>query len=127
MALITQNFTQSPQEQSCVIIDFAEAFRERAAHREFDGGESRPDAERNAARELVLQHMKSNRPHSQHPAYCSHCGGRSKTDQPFTWVKTAGFGVNVHNECLVEFMAAWRGRAVQEMIAAGISATAMGR
>ena len=93
--------------------DWRDLFDERAAHREFDGGHSRADAERLAFGEMILEwhHRHGVRPD---PDRCAGCGD----DMPNQFGLALGDGARVHFDavrgvnCIITYGQKWRGAAV---------------
>jgi hypothetical protein len=88
-------------------------FEERAAHREFDGGHSRPDAERLAFGEMILAW------HQQHgvgpdPGRCAGCGDELPGEVGLALCD----GARVHfdavrkADCIITYGKKWRSTAV---------------
>jgi hypothetical protein len=88
-------------------------FAERAAHREFDGGYSRAEAERLAFGEMILEwhHRYGARPD---PHRCAGCGD----DMPSEGGLALSDGARVHFDavrgvgCIITYGQKWRGAAV---------------
>jgi hypothetical protein len=99
--------------------DWRDLYEERAAIREYDGGYSRPEAERLAWGEI------QNRWHAQHrgPARPEICGG---CRQPIGEAKALDLidGDRVHvdtaNACLIRYGITWRTEATRALMALGL-------
>jgi hypothetical protein len=93
--------------------DWRDFLDERAAHREFDGGHSRAEAERLAFGEMLLEwhHRHGVRPD---PDRCAGCGD----DMPSNGGLTLCDGARVHFDavrgvdCIIAYGKKWRGAAM---------------
>ena len=98
-------------------VGWKERFEERRAILEHDGELTEFGAASQAGREATLDWMTQNLPHAYSVIRCAHCDEIMDHDR--VSVRATMAGAFVHTRCLVEFVAAWRGRAVAAMHEAG--------
>ena len=95
-------------------------FDERAAHREFDGGHSRPEAERLAFGEMTLEWHRRHGARPD-PLRCAGCGDELPSETGLTLCD----GARVHfdgirgTDCIISYGKKWRGAAVAALRALG--------
>jgi len=119
MGLVTPRSKPKPSAEIIPFdpVGWRERFEERRAILEHDGGLTEFGAASMAGREATLDWMTQNPPHAYSVIRCAHCDGI--LDQDKVSVRATMLGAFVHRECLVAFVAAWRGRAIEAMHEAG--------
>lgn len=104
-----------------VAVDWRDQFEEWAAVAEFDGGQSRTDAERAALNALVDHWLAKTPPPSSAEGECAHCGD-ALPDVDAMAVTAGAEAVRVHRRCHRPLMSERRRQAIEALDAMGLPA-----
>ena len=119
------NFSRvtSPTRDSWTAAEWQAYFDERAAMREYEGGLSRPEAERLAFDDTVQHWLSTHPAPASTPDRCIGCGGGHRTYDELLPVLASDGHVWVHNKCWIGWYAARRADAVASLSAMGVVST----
>ncbi len=106
--------------------DWRAFFDERAGIAEFDGGETRPQAEARALECCVVEWVNRH-PQQSHPGRCAWCGKSENGGHTVVPFGTDGYGQTwLHPECWNDWHESRRDQARQELALLGIGAPSLG-
>ncbi len=110
----------SPNRDSWSPADWRAYFDERAAIREYEGGQARDQAERFAFENTVSHWLSAHPAPATPPDRCVHCRHAQRTNDVLLPMLADGGHTWIHNGCWSEWYSARRREAVASLRAAGV-------